>query len=100
MDFLDIFFMGEMDRFCAEESLKMANSNVIHQQRDQLQGLVKAMESDFCGSLLGGYEEDKVPYVKSGEKQLTGVKMEKTKEGVEGVWVDCKEHNGTDVVRK
>lgn len=52
----------------------------MYQQCDQLQDAVNAMKSDLCGSLLSGYEEDKMPFVKSQEDHLTGRKMEKTRE--------------------
>lgn len=83
-----------------KQSVKIANSDVIYQHCDQLQDSIKAMKSDLCGSLLSGYEEDKMPFVKSPEEQLTGIKMEKTRKEVERVWVDCKVHNHADIVQK
>lgn len=65
--------------------VKIANSNVIHPQCDQLQDSVKAMKRDLCGSLLSGYEEGKMPFVKCREEQLMGITMEKTRKGVERV---------------
>jgi len=53
-----------------KQSVKIANSHVIHQQCDQLQDLVKTMKRDICGSLLSGYQEDKMPSVKCREEQL------------------------------
>lgn len=56
--------------------------------------------SDLCVSLVGGYEEDRMPFVKSQEEHLKGIKMEETRKAVERVREDCKVYNHTGIVQK